>query len=193
MKKVSIISRGKAVIVGNVFISGGKTAGGNGGEGMVNASQKPMPHSIKAAVAAAVKQKYTQKRASAVSLMRGRGLEEVGPVLSAFTIFVVPRPACGKRATKMTMMPRPPSQWVMARKKRMDGGRARKVIDDGGPGAGEAGHAFHQSVQRGEGAGTDIGNGIEQGHGNPGKGGDGGALPGVRLTLGDRFLLRRRR
>ena len=58
-----------------------------------NASQKPMPHSIKAAVAAAVKQKYTQKRASAVSLMRGRGLEEVGPVLSAFTIFVVPRPA----------------------------------------------------------------------------------------------------
>ena len=93
-----------------------------------NASQKPMPHSIKAAVAAAVKQKYTQKRASAVSLMRGRGLEEVGPVLSAFTIFVVPRPAWGKRATKMTMMPRPPSQWVMARKKRMNGGRGERSL-----------------------------------------------------------------
>ena len=75
-----------------------------------------------------MKQKYTQKRASAVSLMRGSALEEVGPVLSASTILALPRPAWGKRATKITMMPSPPSQWVMARKKRMDGGRGERSV-----------------------------------------------------------------
>lgn len=149
-----------------------------------NASQKPMPHSIKAAVAAAVKQKYTQKRASAVSLMRGRGLEEVGPVLSAFTIFVVPRPAWGEEGHEDdddAQTSQPVGHGAEEKNERRQG---RKVIDDGGPGAGEAGHAFHQSVQRGESAGTDIGNGIEQGHGNPGKGGDGGALPGREAHIG---------
>ena len=52
-------------------------------------------------------------------MILGRAFEEVGPVLSALTIFALPRPICGKMATKMTMMPRPPSQCVMARKKRM--------------------------------------------------------------------------
>ena len=143
-----------------------------------------MPHSIKAAVAAAVKQKYTPEKGQCRFFDAGEGLGRGGSCAFGIHHFRGAPSGLGEEGHEDdddAQTSQPVGHGAEEKNERRQG---RKVIDDGGPGAGEAGHAFHQSVQRGESAGTDIGNGIEQGHGNPGKGGDGGALPGREAHIG---------
>ena len=74
-----------------------------------------MPQSMHAIVAAIVKDAYTQNKALAISLIRGSVRSDVGPVLSALNMCTIPRPICGNKAIKMTMIPNPPIQWVNER------------------------------------------------------------------------------
>ena len=55
--------------------------------------------------------------------MRGKVRSDRGPVLSALNMWTMPLPNCGKTAMKMTMMPKPPNQWVRARQRTRLAGR----------------------------------------------------------------------
>ena len=71
-----------------------------------------------------------------------------------------------------------------------DGRRQRrKVIYYRGSRAGETGYAFHQPVKGRKGAGQDVGNGVEQRDGQPGKGRNGRAFPGREAHIGGNVLL----
>ena len=61
-----------------------------------------------------------------------------------------PTRSIGRIATAMTMKPIPPSQWRMARHRRMPGGRDIQADDHGRTGRGDARHRFEHRVGRGQ-------------------------------------------
>ena len=62
---------------------------------------------------------YTINYIRAVSLIFGLNLSLVGPVVSAAKRCTPLIPSMGRIAIEMTTIPNPPSQWVIARQKRM--------------------------------------------------------------------------
>ena len=85
-----------------------------------------MPQRRKIQKAMAVKVRYMRNRTWVMSLRRGENRSDVGPDASALCIKIICCPDAGKRAMKMTTIPRPPSQCVMLRQNKILNGNDSK-------------------------------------------------------------------
>ena len=92
------------------------------------ASNQPMPAHFKPMQVSRVKLRYTSQRRLAVCEMRGAILLSLSmPGISALNSCVPPTPNMGRMATARTMMPMPPSQFIMCRQKLSDGASVSRL------------------------------------------------------------------
>ena len=179
----------RAPVVGHAFIAGGKTAGGNGGKGVVQGLQEThAPEHVGGGGGggeAEVHAEESQRR------FLDAGKRFGGGGASTFRIhhFGAAPSGLGKEGHKDDHDAQS-AQPVGHGPEEEDGRRQRrKVIYHRGSRAGETGHAFHQPVKGRKGAGKDVGNGVEQRDGQPGKGCNGRAFPGREAHIGGNVLL----
>ena len=181
--------QGGAVVIGNAFISGGKAAGGNGGESMVQGLQKSHAPEHVGSGSGGGEAEVHRKEGHGRFLDAGKGFGGSGPRAFGVHHFRGAPPCLGEEGHENddnAQAAQPVGHGPEEKNGRRQNG---EVIHHRSAGAGEAGNALHQPVQRRQGAGQGIGNGINEGHRQPGQCSDGSALPGREAVIGRNPLL----